>query len=122
MLGSKGCWSSCMLGLSMVVEALVEGPGDRRKQMQISKVLPSSSITPLPICLFILQIEKQILRIERGLPGSHRLFLAPGDQFWDSLLKTNKQNHLHTFRAREMAFKSRLLFQRAQVQFPTPTW
>lgn len=26
MLGSKGCWSSCMLELSMVVEAVVEGP------------------------------------------------------------------------------------------------
>jgi hypothetical protein len=50
MLGSKGCWSSCMLELSMVVEAVVEGPGDRRKQMQISKVLPSS----ITLCLWAL--------------------------------------------------------------------
>lgn len=47
-LGSKGCWSSCMLELSMVVEAAVEGPGDRRKQMQTSKGL-LSSITSLHV-------------------------------------------------------------------------
>lgn len=49
MFGSRGCWSSCSLGLSMaeVGEAVVESSyrEKQEKQIQIPKVLPSS-ITP----------------------------------------------------------------------------